>query len=64
MKTVQYQRVGGLNCLILDTACGIKNRTVKAHSRNCENKVQMVQAGNLCYAIKAMLFCFFMLPFP
>lgn len=51
MKTMQYQRVGGLNCLILDTACGIKNRTVKACSRNWENKVQMVQTGNLCYAV-------------
>lgn len=48
---MQYQRVGGLNYLILDTASRIKNRTVKACSRNCENKVQMVQAGNLCYAV-------------
>lgn len=34
MKTVQYQRVGGLNYLVLDTACEIKNRTVKVCSRN------------------------------
>jgi len=51
MKPVQYQRVGGLNCLTVNTACGIKDRTVKACSGNSENKVQMVQTGNLCYAV-------------
>lgn len=59
MKTVLYQRVGGLICLIFDTACGMKNRTVKVCSRNCENKVQMAQTGNLCYAIQAMLIWYF-----
>lgn len=51
MKTVQYQWVGGLICLTFDTACGMKNRTVKVCSKSCENKVPMVQAGNLCCAI-------------
>lgn len=51
MKTVQHQRVGGLICLIFDTACVMKNRTVKVRSRSCENRVQVVQARNLCYAI-------------